>query len=506
MAYLKSYTCTECGAVLSVDKLQGQFACPFCGAEFNSADFHRDELIKQAEECLARGAYDAAKEKYDAVLANNGHDFDAIRGQILIAGKIHSINDLTKSENLLRADLEAVNSLVVKYKDVLSGEDAGYISKLAGLFKKAIDIRELKEKIEKTLAQERVIRNEQSKKARSGDGCFEGCGTIFTFFTLYAILFLGLLIAGPMVLEYGIGGVVVGGLAFFLIAGIVLILANKFKRPEDTTEVHYAALPESSGMLKDQLNKLEEEYDKDRYFVMHYGKPVRTGAKLQSAKKETVAPAADTEGAITCAKCGGALRLSADKELYECAYCGVSYGTVLFLGDLLKNAKKSIGHDGFDEADQILAHKLKLNPKDSEALLGRFLCAGKWKTLSDIKLSDRAFYFHVSRLTERLEKFEKSISVEDQPDWPELKKLADLLKKYSVVRKEADKMDDKQKSLEGKIMDPTLTNMEKHKMLKEMSKLSTDVMDYDDERTKLFTLVSEQLKLLKEKFKDSAFV
>ena len=503
MAYLKSYTCTECGAVLSVDKLQGQFACPFCGAEFNSADFHRDELIRQADECLSRGAYDAAKEKYDAVLANNGQDLDAIRGQILIAGKIHSINDLNKSENLLRADLEAVDSLVDKYKDVLSEEDAGYISKLAGLFKKAINIREHKEKIEKTLAQERVIRKEQSRKAQAGDGCFSGCGTTLAF---YAAGWLIVLLLGPFMLNNGIGGMVVGGLVLLVGTGIALILVNVLKKPEETKEVHYAALPESSGMLKDQLNKLEEEYDKDRSFVMHYGKPVRTGAKLQSAKKETVAPAADTEGAITCAKCGAVLKLSADRELYECAYCGVSYGTVLFLGDLLKNAKKSIGHDGFDEADQILAHKLKLNPKDSEALLGRFLCAGKWKTLSDIKLSDRALYFHIARLTERLEKLEKSISVEDQPDWPELKKLADLLKEYSVVRKEADKMDDKHKSLEGKIMDPTLTNMEKHKMLKEMSRLSTDVMDYDLERTRMFTLVAEQLKLLKEKFKGSAFV
>ena len=71
MSDLKSYTCAECGAVLSVDKLQGQFACPFCGAEFNSVYFHRDELIKQADECLSRGAYEAAQEKYDAVLANN---------------------------------------------------------------------------------------------------------------------------------------------------------------------------------------------------------------------------------------------------------------------------------------------------------------------------------------------------------------------------------------------------------------------------------------------------
>ena len=43
----------------------------------------------------------------------------------------------------------------------------------------------------------------------------------------------------------------------------------------------------------------------------------------------------------------------------------------------------------YDEADQIFSHKLTLNPKDFEAVLGRFLCAGRWKSLKDIDLDDR---------------------------------------------------------------------------------------------------------------------
>ena len=67
-------------------------------------------------------------------------------------------------------------------------------------------------------------------------------------------------------------------------------------------------------------------------------------------------------------------------------------------------------------------------------------------------------------------------------------------------------MEDKLKSFEGKINDRTLTNYEKHKMLKEMSRLSTDVTAYLDEKTRLFTITAEQLNLLRERFKDSVFL
>ena len=499
VSVLKSYTCSECGAVLDVDKLQGQFACPFCGAEFKSADFHRDELIKQAGECLLKGAYDVAKEKYDAVLANNAHDLDAIRGQIFIAGKIHSLKDLNDPENLLRADLEAVKKIAGEYKGGLSEEDADYLSKLEGLFEKSFAMKELKEKINSTLAQERAIRDQMRKKMPWDPA--EGCGSFVAFFIISSISFFIML---SSFLSSSYIGVIVGFLIFVVGMCLWAYLSNKFGDTEDIQQIEYPALPERSGTLKEKLDEMDEEYKKDLYFVTRYGRPVRTGAKIPE-KKEIKPSAADTSDAIICAKCGGALKINHEKELYECAYCGVSYGAAKFLGDLIGNAKRAVGYDGFDEADQILAHKLRMNPKDRDALLGRFLCAGKWKTLDDIKLSDRKFVFHEAKLSEFIDKIGKGISVEDQPDWPELKKLADMMKEYSEVRKEADKMDDKYKSMEGKSRDSTLTNYERYKLQKEMSKLSVEVRPYDDERSRMFVLVSNQLAKLKEIYKDSIF-
>ena len=89
MTRLKSYTCAKCGAVLSVDKLQGQMACPFCGNEFDYVDFHREDLILQAEECLSRGAYEPAREKFSKVLESLLQCVRLIQSLRLCAGRLH---------------------------------------------------------------------------------------------------------------------------------------------------------------------------------------------------------------------------------------------------------------------------------------------------------------------------------------------------------------------------------------------------------------------------------
>ena len=161
--------------------------------------------------------------------------------------------------------------------------------------------------------------------------------------------------------------------------------------------------------------------------------------------------------------------------------------------------------DGFDDADQILAHKLSLNPGDSEALLGRFLCAGKYKSLSEIRFTDKAFFFHVAKLAERVDKLGKNISLEAQPAWPELKRLYDLMSEYAEIRKETDKADEKCKSIEGKLRDRTLTKMEIYKYQKEYSRIKTALLTVDDERVDKFRKATEQLDLIRKIFRDSEF-
>ena len=116
MALLKSYTCRSCGGVLNFDEDQEIFACPFCGEEFNYTDFHREELLSQAVRCLKDLRFDAAKEKYNTLLSNNPQDFEALRGMVLVNGKINSQADLKSAEDLRDCDFAAA---------IKASEDAG---------------------------------------------------------------------------------------------------------------------------------------------------------------------------------------------------------------------------------------------------------------------------------------------------------------------------------------------------------------------------------------------
>ena len=77
MAMLKSYTCSKCAGVLLFDSDQEFFDCPFCGTKFSAADFHGNEIMDQAKDCQRKRSFDAAKEKYYAVLENDPDNFDA---------------------------------------------------------------------------------------------------------------------------------------------------------------------------------------------------------------------------------------------------------------------------------------------------------------------------------------------------------------------------------------------------------------------------------------------
>ena len=68
MAILKSYTCSKCAGVLNFDSDQEFFECPFCGTAFDVLDFHGDEVMEQAKSLLKNKSFDAAREKYKAVL------------------------------------------------------------------------------------------------------------------------------------------------------------------------------------------------------------------------------------------------------------------------------------------------------------------------------------------------------------------------------------------------------------------------------------------------------
>ena len=87
MTKLYSFTCAKCGGVLNVDSDQEILDCPFCGAQIDRIEFHRRDILSQAELCLKRMEYNSAYERYKSLHDKDPRDFEALRGRVLCVAK-----------------------------------------------------------------------------------------------------------------------------------------------------------------------------------------------------------------------------------------------------------------------------------------------------------------------------------------------------------------------------------------------------------------------------------
>ncbi|MCR5329496.1 MAG: hypothetical protein K6E12_11715 [Saccharofermentans sp.] len=437
MSDLKSYTCARCGAALNVDKLQGQMSCPFCGNEFDYIDFHREELMLQAEKCLARGAYKPAREKFSKVLENDPADIVAYRGLILCAGRVRSTKDLKERYRQAGGNLYAIKRIVASAKENVTKEDADYLDKLVCLFEIHNAYKSLKKRRKETYDLERIRELQLEAKKETDEVLIH-----VLVISMYAVLAL-------------VCWIVLDGEGLFrpyLITAIIAIIAlNIFLFVR--FRVNVVKIPDKSSSLTDKLEYVEDKHLEFFDEVLEYEETFKNRPQKTAPGRSTEKKRAEPEitGTVICSKCGGMLKLNAAGELYECNSCGVSYGKYLFFGDLTANAVRAMKMGEFDEADQILSHKLMLNPRDFEALFGRFLCAGEWESLKDIDINDNMFMSHVRNLPDKLNAIEMSISKEDQPLWKEIRVLSDILAEYSVKRREFNRANAKYSSVCGKL-------------------------------------------------------
>ena len=260
MSNLKSYTCAKCGAVLSVDKLQGQMACPFCGNEFDYVDFHRDELIRQAEECLARGAYEPAREKFNKVLENNPKDIEAIRGAILSAGRVPSTEYLKGRYNLVSSDLDGIKKIVISAKEHVTENDCKYLDNLVSLFEIPIVYSNTEERKKNTMRLER-------KRDLQLDYHYDNQGR------------LGVLLAVVICIMYVLVGISIYifteqiesiGWFFFLLLPLQVLIVGGYVFLYKKFKVNIVSVPESSKSMSDKLGYYESTYSEIISEVLEY--------------------------------------------------------------------------------------------------------------------------------------------------------------------------------------------------------------------------------------------
>ena len=134
---------------------------------------------------------------------------------------------------------------------------------------------------------------------------------------------------------------------------------------------------------------------------------------------------------IGCAKCGGTLSLDKERKLYTCTHCGIAYGYSLFYGDPVQKAMADLQAGDFDAADQRYVHILMFDQTNCEALRGRVLCAGKWKSFTQIKLSEELTKVDWQLVDQRVEECHKHEKNPYEALYDLIDQLMKVLKEYS---------------------------------------------------------------------------
>lgn len=393
MAVLKSYTCSKCAGILIFDSDQEFFDCPFCGTRFSSVDFHGNELLSQAEACLERREFIAAKEKYKDILAEDPRSFNALRGMLLGTIMVSSEKELSDINCLKRANLERIRNELDNARGFSGKRNAEYFDTISQMLDHVEELKQI-EKIRDEME------SETSKKLYDdvSTAVNNSSGKVFSPYLIRVFVMLGILIAlyivfiiifhgDPQAILLAVGMITLHVGPFILLAVAVSISNAKnhkaLEKIAENIDVKKRGLASKIEWLEDyymnqykKLTSIKPETEDD-------AEPYETGTEVEDDSSHKL-----SEKTIQCAKCGAGLSLDTEKRVYECGSCGVAYGISLFFGLPHEKALNSMNMGFFAEADKRFSHILMAEPSDFESLLGRILCAGRWTRVSDICVSD----------------------------------------------------------------------------------------------------------------------
>lgn len=441
MAVLKSFTCSKCAGVLMFDSDQEFFECPFCGTGFDVVDFHADELLSQANECLSQSVFSAAKDKFGKLLEKDPCNKDALLGMILCEAKVTSIEGLKDYNFYSRCDLKAVRNAVDTAVKRAPEQAVPFFDKISDLVSLDEELKPLSDEV-------KVVAGEITDETLALSKRVVNSHRITNLITLIVTSTVLLLIAGMVFLVVSLDAVDLRSLiVFFLfiavfVGGVIGMFSYSRYRREKETEAYrmvVKAKNDSYGAASKIDNikaKYADEYAVLRKLQVEADKAGNAASKASEKASDAFLDASmdeNSEKVIICDKCAAGLFLNKEKRVYECRSCGVAYGVSLFFGMPLEKALNAINMGLYEDADKRFSNLLMAAPSDFDGLLGRILCAGKWNNVSNISVSEDLRPITYKNLLVMADKAAESAGESDKEYFENLKKLLSILEELFMI-------------------------------------------------------------------------
>ena len=440
MAKLKSYTCSKCAGILTFDSDQEFFDCPFCGNKYDIVDFHAGEVLDQARALLAQKSFDAAKEKFDLVLDNDPHDFDALLGSVLCMLKLSSVEDLDDRANLDNRDLAQAKKVLTKAKRISAGEKADYFARFISAIENHEKLVKLEREKQELLSgntkeelNDKMLADFQEFRTKEREAL--PWGLIITCSVIIIALSISLAVASDDV-------VTIGFRVLAIFVGIIVLMVGVSNQDEE-----HDANYRPADRYEEKLDHRIEERKKNYKIALLKMKKILASPSAEEEEPQEAThstPAADAEiddsQNVACAKCGAGLILDKEKRVYQCDHCGVAYGVSLFFGLPMEKALNALNTGYYKDADQRFSSLLMVDPSDFEALLGRILSAGRWTKVSGIKLSSDLEDVELEEVGKCIEEAGRNASEKDQPFFKKMEELISYFKPYQENKKQLDSL------------------------------------------------------------------
>ena len=428
-AKLKSYSCSNCGGVLNVDRDEDVFDCPFCGAHFDVMAFHKKDILDEVKELWKRNEFAVAKKRIEYVLTKNSDDYELLRAYALSVANLTSFEKLDEPKNINLGQTAKLLELLQGDARYSSGKGAPYFAKILEMLAIAREYTELSGQKYTLLkrADEGKAKLDKEKGRRLagllGGATLSGA-SIWLIFLLAVV--------SPWLL---LGIVVV-----LIVAGVFLGTSYKKIESEYQTNIKpYYELRKQARELGEKMEPLEKEY-KQAFKELEELRPKKEDIKedIEQVTKEykpqpDIIVRKSELDSFACSKCGGSMVLDKSRKLYVCKYCGIAYGYSLFFGNMKQKAYEFLKEGDFEEADKRFTQVLAQDPSDPDSLRGRILCAGEWRAFGEMKVTDKLTEEQLKVLRERIDEAKKHFTGTDEFYPAKISMAVNYLKQYGDI-------------------------------------------------------------------------
>ena len=149
----------------------------------------------------------------------------------------------------------------------------------------------------------------------------------------------------------------------------------------------------------------------------------------------------------TCSKCGGALIVDKDQEVFDCPFCGTKFGFDDFHGqDVLGDGVKALRQMEFSSAKEKFERILKDDPSNFKALRGLVFCAGHINSPQYIQRIDKLRKCDINKMREAIPDAAEKAPENNKAYFSTLSSMLDLYDEYSEVSKESADLRNRQSS------------------------------------------------------------